>query len=105
LGAYRRIGRFGDGWIPHAITLEEAKAGLARIRECRREAGRADAPLTAVVPLKDVFTPDGYERAEDAGVTHVLTAPWLMYGGSHRSLENKRNGLRRFANEVIGKLR
>jgi probable F420-dependent oxidoreductase len=104
-GAYRRIGRFGDGWLPHAIPLEEAKAGLARIRAHRREAGRADAPLTAVVPLKDVFTPDGYRRAEDAGVTHVLTAPWLMYGGSHRSLDDKRNGLRRFADEVIAKTR
>jgi probable F420-dependent oxidoreductase len=104
-GAYRRIGRLGDGWIPHALTLAEAQAGLARIAHWRREYGRADAPLTAVVPLKDVFTPDGYRRAEDAGITHVLTAPWLLYGGSHRVLSQKRDGLRRFADEVIAKLR
>jgi probable F420-dependent oxidoreductase len=103
--AYRRVGRFGDGWMPHALTLAEAKAGLERIRHFRREAGRASAPLTAVVPLKDAFDPDGYRRAEDAGVTHVLTAPWLMFGGSHRSLEDKRNGLRRFAETVIAKMR
>ena len=103
--AYRRVGRFGDGWMPHALTLAEAKAGLERIRHFRRESGRASAPLTAVVPLKDAFDPDGYRRAQDAGITHVLTAPWLMFGGSHRSLEDKRNGLRRFADTVIAKMR
>ena len=103
--AYRRVGRLGDGWMPHALTLAEAKAGLERIRHWRREAGRAAAPLTAVVPLKDVFDPDGYRRAEDAGVTHVLTAPWLMFGGSHRSLADKREGLLRFADAVIAKMR
>ena len=91
--------------MPHALTLAETKAGLERIRHFRRESGRANAPLTAVVPLKDVFDPDGYRRAEDAGVTHVLTAPWLMFGGSHRSLADKRDGLRRFADTVIAKLR
>ncbi len=38
------------------------------------------------------------------GVTQVLTAPWLVYGGSHRSLEDKRTGLIRFADEVIVKM-
>jgi alkanesulfonate monooxygenase SsuD/methylene tetrahydromethanopterin reductase-like flavin-dependent oxidoreductase (luciferase family) len=103
--AYRRVARLGDGWMPHALTLAEARAGLERIRHYRREAGREREPLTAVVPLKDVFDPDGYRRAEDAGVTHVLTAPWLFYGGSHRSLADKRDGLRRFADTVIAKLR
>jgi probable F420-dependent oxidoreductase len=102
--AYRRVGRIGDGWMPHALTLAEAKAGLERIRHWRREAGRAEAPLSAVVPLMDVFDPDGYRRAEEAGITHVLTAPWLLYGGSHRSLPDKRDGLRRFADTVIAKL-
>jgi probable F420-dependent oxidoreductase len=103
--AYRRVGRIGDGWMPHALTLAEAKAGLERIRHFRREAGRASEPITAVVPLKDCFDPDGYRRAEDAGVTHVLTAPWLFFGGSHRSLADKREGLRRFADNVIAKMR
>lgn len=102
--ALRRVGRLGDGWMPHAISTEEARGYLERIRASRREYGRADAALSAVVPLNDAFDPDGYRRAEDAGVTHVLTAPWLVYGGSHGSLDDKRDGLRRFADEVIAKL-
>ena len=102
--AYRRIGRFGDGWMPHAISTAEAAEGLARIRAERERCGRADAPLTAVVPLTDAFSPDAYRRAEEVGVTHVLTAPWLAYGGSMKSLADKREGLVRFADEVIAKL-
>jgi probable F420-dependent oxidoreductase len=102
--AYRRIGRFADGWIPHAISTQDARKGLETIRRYRAESGRQGEPIIAVVPLIDAFDPDGYRRAEDAGVTHVLTAPWLVYGGSHRSLEDKRAGLVRFADEVIAKL-
>jgi hypothetical protein len=61
-------------------------------------------PLDAVVPLMDAFDPDAYRRAEDVGVTHVLTAPWLSYGGSLHSLDDKRDGLRRFADEIIAKM-
>ena len=103
--AYRRIGRFADGWLPHAISTKEAVEGIAKIRGYRAEAGRADEPLIAVVPLNDAFDPDGYRRAEDAGVTHVLTAPWLAYGGSHKSLADKRDGLRRFSDQVIAAMR
>ena len=103
--AYRRIGRFADGWLPHAISTKEAVEGIAKIRAYRAEAGRADEPLIAVVPLNDAFDPDGYRRAEDAGVTHVLTAPWLAYGGSHKSLADKRDGLRRFSDQVIAAMR
>jgi len=102
--AYRRVGRLGDGWMPHAISTAQAKAGIERIRGERAEHGREGEPLTAIVPLNDAFDPDGYRRAEDVGVTHVLTAPWLLYGGSHRSLDDKRDGLRRFADDVIAKM-
>ena len=103
-GAYRRIGRFADGWIPHAISTQEAREGLEKIRSYRAEYGRSEQSVTAIVPLNDAFDPDGYRRAEDVGVTHVLTAPWLLYGGSHRSLEDKRTGLARFADEVIARI-
>jgi probable F420-dependent oxidoreductase len=103
--ALRRAARIGDGWIPHAIRTAEARDAIAAIRRYRSEYGRAAEPLTAVVPLTDAFDPDGYRRAEDAGVTHALTTPWMLYGGSHRSLADKRDGLRRFADDVIAKMR
>jgi probable F420-dependent oxidoreductase len=102
--AYRRVGRLGDGWMPHAISTEEARAGIDTIRAYRAEYGRTGDPLTAIVPLNDAFDPDGYRRAEDVGVTHVLTMPWLLYGGSSHSLADKRDGMRRFADDVIARL-
>ena len=102
--ALRRTARIGDGWIPHAISTAEAGRAIAAIQRHRAEYGRAAEPFCAVVPLTDAFDPDGYRRAEDVGVTHVLTTPWLRYGGSHRSLADKRDGLKRFADDVIGKM-
>ncbi len=102
--ALRRAARIGDGWIPHAISTAQARDAIAAIRGHRAELGRGSQPLTAVVPLTDAFDPDGYRRAEEVGVTHALTTPWLLYGGSRRSLADKRDGLRRFADDVIAKM-
>jgi probable F420-dependent oxidoreductase len=102
--ALRRAARIGDGWIPHAVSTAQARDAIAAIRHYRAEYGRADEPLTAVVALTDAFDPDGYRRAEEIGVTHALTTPWSLYGGSHRSLADKRDGLRRFADDVIAKM-
>jgi probable F420-dependent oxidoreductase len=102
--ALRRAARIGDGWIPHAISTAEARDAIAAIRRYRSEYGRLADPFTAFVPLTDAFDPGGYRRAEEAGVTHVLTTPWMLYGGSHRSLADKRDGLRRFADDVIAKM-
>ena len=45
-----------------------------------------------------------YRRMEDAGVTHLWTIPWLVYGGDPASLQAKQDGLKRFADEVIAKM-
>jgi hypothetical protein len=90
--------------MPHAISTDEARDTLATIRRYREECGRGDAPLSAVIALTDAFDADAFRRAEDVGVTHALTAPWLVYGGSYHSLDDKRDGLRRFADDVIAKM-
>ena len=86
-----------------APSRDEARSDIETIRCYRAELGREDAPLQTVVPVMDAFDVDGYRRAEEAGVTHVLTTPWILYGGSHRSLDDKHDGLRRFGDEVIAK--
>jgi hypothetical protein len=48
---------------------------------------------------------DGYRRLEDVGVTHLQTMPWILYGLSGESLEQKQEGLRRFAEDVIRRMR
>lgn len=102
--ALRRAARIGDGWIPNAISTADAGRAIAAIRRYRAEYGRSDEALSTYVALNDAFDPDAYRRAEEVGVTHVVTAPWLRYGGSHRSLADKREGLRRFADDVIAKM-
>ncbi len=103
--ALRRVGRLGDGWISDIHTTQELREIVAKIRAYRDEYGRADTPLEIVAACSDAFDADGFRRLEDVGVTHVQTMPWLMYGGSTDSLDDKVDGIRRFANDVIDKLR
>ncbi|WP_045877175.1 TIGR03854 family LLM class F420-dependent oxidoreductase [Pseudofrankia sp. DC12] len=42
--ALRRVGRFGDGWLPSFITPAEAAAGRAAVDAAAAEAGRAVDP-------------------------------------------------------------
>jgi probable F420-dependent oxidoreductase len=103
--ALRRVARVGDGWIPDLLTTRELAQGVAKIESYRRELGRDGEPLQVIGAPKDAFDVDGYRRMQDAGVTHLWTIPWLVYGGDARSLQAKQDGLRRFADEVIAKLR
>jgi len=103
--ALRRVGRLGDGWISDIHTTQELREIVAKIRAYRDEYGRADAPLEIVAACSDAFEADDFRRLEDVGVTHLQTMPWLMYGASSDSLEDKVDGIRRFANDVIDKLR
>ena len=103
--ALRRAGRIGDGWISDIHTTEELRGIIAKIRESRREAGREGSPLEIVAACSDAFGVDGYRRLEEIGVTHVQTMPWLFYGGPTDALDKKLEGLRRFADDVISKLR
>ncbi len=102
--AFRRIGRLGDGWISDIHTTDELRQSIGRIRDYRAQYGRGDEPLEVFAACSDAFDADGYRRLEEIGVTHVMTMPWLLYGGSHDSLQDKKDGLRRFADDVFGKL-
>jgi len=103
--ALRRAARLGDGWISDIHTTEELREIAARLRTLREECGRADEPFEIVAACSDAFDLDGYRRLEDAGVTTLQTMPWLFYGGSTDSLRDKCDGLRRFAEDVIAKMR
>ena len=101
--ALRRAARL-DGWVSDLHTAQELAAIAARLRALRAELGRADEPFHFVAACVDAFGVDGIRRLEDAGVTHYATAPWILHGGRWDCLEDKKNGLRRFADEVIAKL-
>jgi probable F420-dependent oxidoreductase len=103
--ALRRVGRIGDGWIPDILSTAELSEGIAKIHRYREEAGRGAVPLEVIGAPKDAFDLDGYRRMEDAGVTHLWTIPWLLYGGNTAPLQVKEDALKRFSDEVIAKMR
>jgi probable F420-dependent oxidoreductase len=101
--ALRRAARY-DGWISDLHTTDELRGIVAAIRRYRSEYGRDDAPLQIVAACKDAVELDGYRRLEEAGVTHLQTMPWVFYGLSGDVLEEKQEGLRRFADDIIARM-
>jgi probable F420-dependent oxidoreductase len=102
--AFRRVGRLSDGWISDLHTADELLRIAAELRARRAEHGREREPLDIVAACSDTFDADGYRRLADGGVTHLLSMPWVLYGGA-AAPSDKRDGLRRFADDVISKLR
>ena len=102
--ALRRAARH-DGWLSDLQTSEEIAACIAKARAYRAEIGKGSEPFAVMASASDAVGVDGYRRLADAGVTHVLTMPWVLYSGLTGDLEQKRDGLRRFADDVIARLR
>jgi probable F420-dependent oxidoreductase len=101
--ALRRAAR-NDGWLSDLQSAADIVDCIKRLRLYRAELGRAREPLAVMASPNDVADLDGYRRLEDAGVTHLLTIPWLRYSGPTGDLEVKRDAIRRFADEVIAPL-
>jgi len=102
--ALRRAARL-DGWVSDLHSTAALREIAAKLRQYRVECGRGDEPFDLVAACTDAFDADGIRRLGDVGVTHYATAPWILYGGRWDSLDDKRDGLRRFADEVIAKVR
>jgi probable F420-dependent oxidoreductase len=93
--ALKRAAR-NDGWIGDLITTDRALAGVARVREIRAEKGLTMDGFTVLTPLTDAFSIADYQRAEDGGITGILTMPWMFYSGPDASLADKIDGMKRF---------
>jgi probable F420-dependent oxidoreductase len=101
--ALRRAARH-DGWLSDLQSTDEIVASIAKLQRFRGEIGRGAAPFDVMASASDAFTVDHYRRLGDAGVSHVLTMPWVPYSGLTADLAQKRDGIRRFAEEVIGRM-
>jgi probable F420-dependent oxidoreductase len=97
--ALRRAARH-DGWIGDVCSTEDAIGYATRLRELRAELGREGEPAV-VVALGDALTRGDFRRAAEGGVTDVMTMPWLYYFGFQATLDQKIEGMRRFAEDVI----
>ncbi len=89
-----------DGWIGDLISLDEIIAKVSRLRELRAERGLTMDDFAILTPLIEALTLPDYERAAVAGVTHVLTMPWVFYSGFDASLAEKIDGMRRFRKDL-----
>jgi probable F420-dependent oxidoreductase len=104
--ALRRAARLGDGWCSAMSTEEDTRRIVARLRALRAEAGRDHLPFEIQVSPIDAFDADGYRRLRDAGVTDVIVQPWLLFGaGLQASIDEKRDGIRRFCEEVMPRVK
>ena len=113
----RRAARL-DGWIGNAYQPEEALTHLDRLNRFRRAEGTAGkAGYEVVLALLSGPDVDCYRRMEDAGVTSLICAPWMLAPGAmdaarawssaadyQGSLAAKRAAIEDFAEVVIAKM-
>lgn len=102
--AFKRAARIADGWLSDLQTSAEITECIDKIKRYRVDYGRADVPLAVMATPSDAVTIDAYRRLEDAGVTHILTQPWPFYSGASDTLEDKLDGIKRFADDIIAKM-
>lgn len=101
--ALRRATHSCDGWLSEVQRAEEMPGILERLRVLRASSPRRDAPFSVCAAVQNAVGLDAYRGIRDLGVTHLITVPWLFYGRG-QSLEEKREGIRRFADDVLAKL-
>jgi probable F420-dependent oxidoreductase len=97
--AFARAARH-DGWIGDLYTIEEAGRHARRLAELRETLG-ATGEFRVITALTDAFLPEQFAAAEEQGVTDVWTMPWAYYHGLDASLEQKLDGIGRFAADVL----
>jgi probable F420-dependent oxidoreductase len=97
--ALRRAARY-DGWIGDLITTDRAIAAAVRLRGLRSEKGLTMDDFTILTPLTDAVTLADYQRAEDAGISGILTMPWMFYTGPDATLTEKVDGMKRFRKDL-----
>lgn len=101
--AMRRAARH-NGWVSDLQSSEEIIDCVTRIRRYRSEQGLDPEDFSVMATPSDAFTLDGYRRLEECGVTHILTQPWPFYHGNTDDPDKKRDGVLRYAEDIIHKM-
>ncbi len=114
--ALRRAAQFGDGWIGVMHPLDEIEGVLGELNDLRREFGRENEPFDIMLHCPDAQSLDDIRRLEDLGVTDLQVTPWTMpdtpahlgvaaFMQQQPPLVEKQDAIKRYADEVISKLR
>jgi len=101
--ALRRAARH-DGWLSDLQPTAEILECVKKVRSYRQELGRND-DFEVVASASDAHDVDGYRKLEEGGVSHVLTMPWVFYHGLTDDLDEKVDGVKRYAEDVLDKMR
>lgn len=100
--ALRRAARVGNGWTSAMIKYDDLVTVIARLRELRSEYGKSHEPYEIQTVCIDRFGKDGFAELEAAGVTDIITVPWVFDGiGFDGPLEAKQDSLRKFADAYM----
>ena len=105
--ALKRAAVDGDGWLHGGGDPADLPGLLDRLAILRKEHGTEDKPFEVHVISLDAYTPDGIHRLEELGVTDVIVGFRWPYGVEQdtETLQTKIDNLRRFADDVIAKVR
>lgn len=101
--ALRRAARLGDGWLSDLQPAADIVDSIQQIHAMRKELGRDNLPFDVMATPSDVGDPDGLRRLEDQGVTHIIGTPWLMYFEGPTTLAQKKDAIKRYADDIIAK--
>jgi probable F420-dependent oxidoreductase len=105
--ALRRAARVGDGWLHGGGDPVDLPGLLARLAGLRKAEGAAGRPFEVHVISMDAYSVDGVRRLEEQGVTDAIVGfRWPYQTGPDREpLTDKIAGLRRYADDVIAKVK
>jgi len=98
--ALKRAAR-NDGWVSDLCTTDELGEFRRRLDALRADQGRADEPFAMIGSTSDAVDVDGYRKVEAVGVTDLLTMPWFFYSGFTHDLQEKIDGVYRFAEDIL----
>jgi probable F420-dependent oxidoreductase len=102
--ALRRAARVGDGWTSAMIKFDDLRDVINRLGALRAEYDRS-GPFEIQAVCVDRFGLDGYRQQAELGVTDAIVVPWVFYGvGLDGPLQAKKDGMKRFADEIMGQL-
>ncbi|MAE94946.1 MAG: LLM class F420-dependent oxidoreductase [Deltaproteobacteria bacterium] len=102
--ALRRAASLGDGWIGTGQTPEEATAFCRTLRELRKEAGRESEPFETIIPLVVPPELELLKKLEGEGMTATTSYPFSYTIGPTSTLQQKRDLMMQFGENVIAKL-
>jgi probable F420-dependent oxidoreductase len=108
--AMQRAATLSDGWLAAgAYSPDDAWHYLSQLQAEREKAGRQNEPFTIYLALMAMPDVDLYRRFEDAGVTDMICAPWMLApkseGQDYRSaLDAKIRATEQFATDIIAKM-